>query len=66
MLQTFKKTGSAVWRIRIIFIRIQDLKKFVTDPDPGSKNIVKNPDPDRTLMHIQIQAKTFPTDPDCP
>ena len=66
MLQTFKKTGSAVWRIRIIFIRIQDLKKFVTDPDPGSKNIVKNPDPDRTLMRIQIQAKTFPTDLDCP
>ena len=30
---------SAVWRIRIILIqiriRIQDVKKFVTDPDPG-------------------------------
>ena len=43
---------SAVWRIRIslIRIRIQDVKKFVTDPDPG-----------RTLIRIwsQILAKTI-------
>ena len=40
----------AVWRIRIILIqiRIQDVKKFVTDPDPG-----------RTLIRIRIQAKTI-------
>ena len=37
-------------RIRIMLIRIrtQDLKKFVTDPDP-----------DRTLIQIRIQAKTI-------
>ena len=38
----------AVWRIRIILIRIriQDLNKFFT-----------NPDSDRTFIQIQIQAK---------
>ena len=37
-----------VWRIPIILIRIQDLKKFVTDPDS-----------DRTLIRIRIQAITI-------
>ena len=45
-------TYPAVWQIRIILIRIriqmQDVKKFVTDPDPGG-----------TLIRIRIQGKTI-------
>ena len=39
-----------MWRIRIILTRIrsQDAKKFVMDPEP-----------DRTLIRIQIQTKKF-------
>ena len=42
------KQAGAVLKIRIILIQIQDVKKFVTDPDPG-----------RTLIQIwiRIQAK---------
>ena len=45
-----KEVLAAVWRIRIILIRIrtQDVKKFVADPDPG-----------RTLIRIRIQAKRY-------
>ena len=32
-----------VWVIRIILIQIQDVKKFVTDPDPGKNDT--DPDP---------------------
>ena len=53
--ELFSSAGSklqkaAVWRIRIILIRIriQEVKKFVTDPDPG-----------QTLIRIRIQAKTI-------
>ena len=37
----------AVWRIRVIMIRIQGLKKFVTHPDPA-----------RALIRMRIQTKT--------
>ena len=33
----FEDDTAALLRIRIILIRIQDLKKFITDPDPGKK-----------------------------
>ena len=37
MITMFEDDTAAWLRIRIILIRIQDLKKFITDPDPGKK-----------------------------
>ena len=52
--QTNFYDSAPVRRIHIILIwiqiQIQDVKKFVTDPDP---------DPGRTLIRIRILAKTI-------
>ena len=47
---TIRNMSPSVWWIHIILIRIriQDVKKFVADPEPGL-----------TLVRIRIQAKTI-------